>query len=372
MKQKLFMATMAAIILGTAINGCEVNPLSPPDQAKPSTEASSSSSGSVSSSGGGMAGAGGMGVGGGGAGGGCVCTDDNNVCTNDVAGSCPNGDPAACHTIAFAAECPAGRCNDKGECVDCLACDDAACVDRCNGLSCAAPGDCKSGNCEQSTCCNAACPGPCQACDKPGLAGTCTRAPNGLQVPGCTGNMLCGSDGTCMMQTKAALGALCTTSMQCQSGLCRREYCQSMVGEPCSEDLECDTNLCDPVTKTCKSCTGADAGTCPAGMGCIMASGRCQVGLGQPAQTTEECAMGTVQQFLCALPAGEACNGHHECVSRNCSNGTCTPQCSMAAQCIEGGPCSPNGVCGMVAGNYCMVAEQCKSGNCSGFPRRCQ
>lgn len=319
---------------------------------------------------GGVAGSGGMG---GGTGGGCVCTSDQDDCTTDVVGMCPNGDPAACHTTApLGTACPAGRCNDMGACVDCLACADAACLDRCNGLMCAAAADCKSGNCEQSTCCNAACAGPCRACNRTGTEGACTRLPLGLQVPGCTGAMICANDGTCIAQTKAALGALCNVSADCQSGLCRREYCQSPVGEPCIEDLECGTSLCDPTTKTCKSCTGAGAGVCPAGSMCDAGTGFCKVPLGQPAATTAECLAGTVIQFLCSLPSGAACKAHNECVGRNCVGGICTPQCSNAGQCADGGPCSPNGVCGMVAGTYCAINEQCKSGNCSGFPRRCQ
>ena len=104
----------------------------------------------------------------------------------------------------------------------------------------------------------------------------------------------------------------------------------------------------------------------------MMPEGRCQVFLGQPAGTAAECAQGTLVQFLCSLGMGEACTGHHECVSRNCSNGVCTPQCSNPGQCLEGGPCSGNGVCGMLAGNYCMITEHCKSGVCTGFPRKCQ
>lgn len=372
MKRNFLQAMVAAGVLGVVINGCEVNPFSPPDKAKPGESSSSSSGSGMSSSSsgdGGMAGAGGGNAGAGGSGGSCVCMDDGNVCTSDVAGNCPNGDPLACHTIKFAETCPAGRCDDKGQCVDCLACTDAACVDRCNGVDCTAATECKSGFCEQANCCDAACAGPCRACDKAGLEGTCQRMPLGLQLPECDGTMICGSDGNCMTRTKAALGALCNDSSQCQSGLCRREYCQSAAGEPCVEDLECDTNLCDPTTKTCKACTATT--DCPAGSDCN--AGTCKVFLGQPAGTDAECAMGTVIQFLCTLgPAtgGAACNAHHECVSRNCQNNLCTPLCTNAAQCPDGGPCT-NGICAMAAGNYCIVDAQCKSGMCRGFPRKC-
>jgi len=402
MKHNLFLLGISAVILGAAASGCEVNPFSPPDKAKPATESSSSSSGggmasssssssgggsnsssSVSSSGGGMAGSGGaagsggMGGsggtagsgGGGGAGGGCVCTDDNNACTTDVMGNCPNGDPMACHAVNFAAMCPMGVCNDKAECVDCLACADAACIDRCNGLACGMPTQCKSGNCEQATCCNAACAGPCKACNRQGVEGTCTRMPNGLQVPGCNTNMLCDNAGACVAQTKAALGALCTNNSDCQSNVCRREYCQSPVGQPCVDHLECDSNLCDPLTKMCKGCT-ADA-MCPAGAKCDTVAQRCQVFLGQPASVSSECATGSLVQFLCALPVGAACNAHYECIGRNCANGTCSAQCANAAECLNGGPCNA-GVCGMDAGNYCIINAQCKSGVCGGFPRKCQ
>ena len=348
MRQTIFLTTISVVGFLVVLDGCDVNPFSPPDRAKPSESSSSSSSasgtggmagnGSSSSSSGmggsgGISGAGGAGGGTAGAGGGCVCTDDQNVCTDDIAGACPDGNPAACHSIKFAAVCPAGRCDDKGACVDCLACTDAACVDRCNGLTCAVTPDCKSGHCEQMKCCNAACAGPCTACDRTGQEGTCVRSPLGLQVPGCTGAMICGSDGSCMAKTKAPLGALCGTSTDCQSGLCRREYCQSPIGEPCVENLECGTSLCDPASHTCKSCTGG--GTCPGGLGCDMATGFCQVPLGQPAKADAECLAGTVLQFLCSLPSGAACQAHDECIGRNCVGGVCkgssplTPQGAM-------------------------------------------
>jgi hypothetical protein len=390
MKNNVFFIGMSVIVLGAIANGCEVNPFSPPDKAKPPTETSSSSNASSgggsgggassssgepsssSSSSSGMGGTGGMGSGGsagsGGAGGGCVCTDDNNACTTDVSGNCPNGDPMACHAVNFAASCPTGVCNDKAECVDCLACAEAACVDRCNGIGCGMPTECKSGKCEQATCCNATCTGPCRACDRPGVQGSCTRMANGLQVPGCNMNMVCDNAGACVAQTKAALGALCTTNNDCQSNVCRREYCQSAVGQPCVENLECDSNLCDPTTKTCKGCT--DNAMCPAGATCDTVAQRCQVFLGQPASNTAECSKGTLVQFLCALPVGAACNNHYECIGRNCMGGVCTQQCATAAECMNGGPCNA-GVCGMDAGNYCMINAQCKSGMCGGFPRKC-
>lgn len=376
MKRKAFLIVTTAMAVGIA-NGCDVNPFSPPEEPIPASESSNSSSGSgmsSSSSSSGNGGTGGMSTGGAaGAGGGCVCSDDGNDCTVDVTGNCPNGNPAACHSPAApGTACAAGACNDMAQCVDCATCTDATCVNRCNGLACTAAAECKSGFCEQSTCCDAACAGPCKTCNRQGIEGTCTDMPLGLQVPGCNGTMLCGDNGACIPLTKAALGTPCNTSNQCASGLCRTAYCRSLVGESCLEDLECGTNLCDPSTKTCKSCTGANAGTCPVGSSCDNGTGFCKVFLGQPADTNADCVTGTAIQFLCSLPSGAACMEHHDCVGRDCQNNVCTPQCSMAAQCANGGPCSANGVCGMLAGEYCVINEHCKSGNCSGFPRRCQ
>ncbi|HRI72378.1 MAG TPA: hypothetical protein PK156_49425 [Polyangium sp.] len=366
MKRNAYLMVTTALVVGL-VNGCDINPFAPPDEPLPGNDSSSSG---MSSSGNGGNGSGGMGSGGGA---GCKCADDGNECTVDVPGDCPNGDPTACHLPAAAGTaCAMGVCNGAGQCGDCTTCTEATCLGRCNGIACTAANQCTSGLCEQSTCCEAACSGPCQTCSKDGVAGTCTRMPVGLQVTGCDGAMICDANGACVAKTMAALGTLCNTSSQCMSGVCRREYCQSPVGEPCVEDLECTTNLCDPTTKTCKSCTGAGAGTCTAGSSCDMATGNCKVFLGQPAGSDAECVSGTVIQFLCSLPSGAACTAHHDCVGRNCVNGVCTAQCSMASQCADGGPCSANGVCGMVPGEYCVVNEHCKSGNCSGFPRRCQ
>ncbi len=386
---------MAAALFGVVVgaHGCSLNPfadISFEEAQRELAGPSSSSSGAGGNGGmGGVAGTGGTaGTGGSGGMGGtggmvepCMCADDSNECTTDVTGACPDADPAKCHTVMLGAGCTipnggAGHCNPDGTCLDCMACSDALCVERCNGYACTVPTNCKSGNCENGTCCNVTCAGSCRTCNWPELPGTCTRYPNGLQVPGCNNPApnaeMCDNNGGCASSDRAPLGALCSPNSGCQSGLCRGETCRSPVGEPCVDHLECGTNLCDPTTKTCKSCTGAGAGTCTAGSSCDMATGNCKVFLGQPAGSDAECASGTVIQFLCSLPVGAACTAHHDCIFRNCVNGVCMNGCSTASQCADGGPCSANGVCGMVAGKYCIVNEHCKSGKCTGFPRRCQ
>jgi hypothetical protein len=70
------------------------------------------------------------------------------------------------------------------------------------GEACGCHDECGSGTCVDGVCCNNACTGTCQACNVPGLMGTCSPVPDGLapvlpnqcaSQPAAT----CGPDGLC-------------------------------------------------------------------------------------------------------------------------------------------------------------------------------
>lgn len=354
--------------------GCAFNPLSPPDfDERPGAgknDAMSSSAGGAGGQGG-LAGQGGVG------GMSCVCPDDNNECTIATEANCPNGDVNACsQSIAFGAKCSNGGCNEQGECVSCLMCDSPECFARCEKMACNDDGQCAKEFCEQNTCCNEECAGPCKACNRPGTEGICTPLPKSLQVEGCkAAGQACDGLGQCGALAKAPLGALCNFGTDCASGACKSDTCRSQNGQPCVEDLECFSNRCDPVTKTCKSCNEPGI-LCPLGTECVTQNGACQVLLGQPSSTNAECGAGEVFNFLCSLPPGAPCESHSDCESRNCSEmKKCTPLCSPQGMppvlCIADTACF-NGACKLLLESYCVVNSQCESNNCSGFPRRCQ
>jgi hypothetical protein len=301
----------------------------------------------------------------------CICADDGNECTKDlIDAGCPNGDSLQCHQPLADQECDGGWCSNKGECTDCRTCTDAGtCTSRCDGVKCAKDGECKNGHCVDGICCNAECVGPCYSCNGPGVPGTCTQNPLGLQ---CGDNQVCDVNGDCV-GADAALGALCTYSSDCTSGVCRSEYCRSDEGEPCTEHIECTSNLCDPTTKTCMFCkSGALGPACPTGATCLLPSGFCQVFSGQPATLDDECVPpATVGQLMCKLDPTEPCSRHADCHSNHCLGGKCAPPCTENNQCPTNA-CHSDQVCTLLAGEYCMEKKYCDSGICSGFPRKCQ
>jgi hypothetical protein len=365
----LMVALGSTAMLGIGY-GCAFNPFAPPDfderpGAGKDDPISSSSTGGAGGHGGssGEGGSGGMP---------CMCEDDNNECTTEMPGVCPGGDAEACHTVRFGAQCMSGRCNEMGECVSCLMCDSPECMARCEKMACTEDGQCAKGYCEQNTCCNEECVGPCRACNH-SKVGECTRLPLGLQVPGCNGMKLCDAGGECVDLLNGPLGNGCTDSSTCVSGSCLAGTCRSSVGEPCVEHIECVTNLCDPDTKRCRGCEGVNPGTCPNGSKCLTGLNWCQVFPGQPADKDEHCAKGIRSRYVCALPPGSACTTHAECQSRNCIDDICSASCTNNAQCAAITTCDLAwSMCKLPEGELCHENSLCQSNNCSGFPRRCQ
>lgn len=307
-----------------------------------------------------------------------MCAPDTNECTTDVTGECPDGGAEACHTVTPGAACQvpnagAGYCNPDGVCRDCMQCSEASCENRCNGQICATTNDCKSGYCQESTCCNNECVGPCRVCNWPDIPGTCTRYPNGMQPVGCVGGMICDTQGECVGRVKAALGMTCSGNNVCHSGVCRAQMCRSVIGEPCVDHAECTSNFCDPNTKTCKLCTDSMVGPCPSGTKCL-ATGWCEALPGQPADSGAECVPGAdAYNYLCGFPVGASCTAHEQCIYRHCSpvTGKCLDHCN-AVSCANGFACDPTGSCRLKSGSYCVNEWQCQSQKCTGFPRRCQ
>jgi hypothetical protein len=361
-------------IFGFSANGCEINPWFPQDI----TYLNGGGTGGL----GGSGGTGGLG-GTGGAGGEvlpCVCSDDSNDCTDDFIGqACPSGDEMACHHVVTTRQCSAsdgsaGYCDANGSCQACKMCENGECSKPCNG-QCQGNDDCMTGYCADGYCCDNACDGPCNACNR--VNGTCSPLPFAL-VGECPMGQVCGNGtNACVVQGKAPLGALCTYANDCQTGLCRGQVCVSPNGQPCVENLECASYLCDSATHTCVSC--AEGHACPEGASCL-SGGRCPAFPGQPATDSADCVMpsSVSDDLTCTLPVGAPCTTEtaFECLFRRCTNGKCAPGCFSDGDCPAGLTCHPNGGCRLPQGSYCVIDDQCQGpvdkGTCAGFPRKCQ
>jgi hypothetical protein len=131
--------------------------------------------------------------------------DDNNACTTD---GCNGGTPTHDNAPPGTA-CPGGACNGMGHC------------QLNNGSACGADGDCQTGHCVDSVCCDTPCNGTCVACNLPGSVGACANTPTFSTEVGCNGNQACNGQGQCEL----GHGAQCFIAGQCVSHVCQNGAC---------------------------------------------------------------------------------------------------------------------------------------------------
>ena len=398
----------------------------------------------------------------------CCDTDCSGTCVECSTGTCSNvaedaQDPMTCdmtgdacdgagnclladgETCADGAECASGECHDttccdadcSGTCVECStgtcinvaedaqdpmtcdmagdACDGAGNCLLADGETCAAGGECASGECHDTTCCDVDCSGTCLECS----TGTCANVPSDTQDP-MTCDMAgdaCDGAGNCLL----ADGETCAAGGECASGECHDATCCDV---DCSGTcVECSTGTCtnvaedvqDPMTcdmagDACDgagNCLLADGETCAAGGECV--SGECHDATccdTDCSGTCVECSTGTctnvaedVQDPMTCEMAGDACNGMGECkladgeacmMGDECASAVCADDvcCDMACNgtCVEcstgscidvaedvqdpmtcdmaGEACDGAGGCLLADGETCAVDDDCAGGNC--------
>lgn len=289
------------------------------------------------------------------AGGGCIagtyCDMGTNAC-KPVAGigaACANQGQCAMNTYCVDGVCCNSTCTDT-----CRRCDlagnvgicspiangqdpDTECsgADACDGAgncahpintACNANPDCLSGNCEDSLCCDAACPGPCQRCDIAGKAGTCSNVDANTPVTGCNGGKVCDGSGGC----KSVNGQGCATNGDCLTGFCQDGYCcNSACSGACARcDLPGTIGTCTnvPALQQVSGCNSSQA--CD-GMN------NCKKVTGQACSAASECASG-----FCPSEAGG---------QKYCCDTACTGNCeSCAGGKTTGGV---NGTCDYIKAN---------------------
>ena len=208
-----------------------------------------------------------------------------------VGGLCEGGTPAkpnktACQTSA---QCASANCV-QGVC-------EAAPPGLPGGAACQASNKCASGSCVQGVCENAPPGAPAGwACVTTGqcATGACVQGVCEVAPPGLAGGAVCQSSGACASGrcTQGLCengppglpgGDVCLTSDQCGSGICVQSICGRARGTACQRAIDCASNVC--VAGLCEGVGGGGTG----------------------------------------LPDGSPCSVNAECITRNCSAGTCQP-----------------------------------------------
>ncbi|MGZ3448248.1 MAG: Kelch repeat-containing protein [Polyangiales bacterium] len=192
-----------------------------------------------------------------------------------------------------------------------------------NGEKC--PGDlpCRSGFCVDGVCCDTACDGQCQACDRSGAVGTCgpvVGAPHGTRMA-CT-------------PASACTGGSFQPAAACDgSGACKAPAAMACGNYACAADSGCKS--------TCATEADCATGFACVGTSCVPRSAKCDDGLNSTDTSTGKVT--NCAPYKCASDGtcGHACGISDDCAPGNVcdpSTKTCTP--SAAAPTDSGGGCT--------------------------------
>ncbi len=254
-----------------------------------------------------------------------------------------------------------------------------------SGTACASASDCASGFCADGVCCNAACGGACEACDLPGIAGTCSPRPAGSDPEnGCSG-FTCDGFGSCR--------GSCLSDVDCSP----RDGCETnlmVCTLRCNVDQDCDEPgefFCDSPAGFCRpkkplgdACTlGGECrdGFCADGVCC---SDRCD-------GVCENCSLPTSPGTCAPIPAESdagicspyTCDGSRRCRStcdtdQDCmggffcesATGLCRPKRLLGETCLSANECMHPTSPDPALDGFCVDGVCCDE-DCSGECRRC-
>ena len=281
--------------------------------------------------------------------------------TECASGFCKDG---VCCSAACIGECLAcnlagqgGTCAtvknavDPDSCTDTRSCDGAGACKLNIGQTCVSAGECLSGICKDSVCCNAGCAGTCQACNLTGKVGFCATVQDAEDPDTCAGASICSSAGACKLRD----GQTCTAPEQCLSNICKDGVCcKSSCNGACQAcNLAISMGTCGAVTN------GEDPDTC-GGIKACDGVGTCKLKDGQTCLSGEFCLSGFCKDTVCC---DRACDGKCE----NCATGACKsvvneedfPECNGAWVCDDDGSCKLN------LGQSCSTNGHCASRHCA-------
>jgi len=293
------------------------------------------------------------------------CTGTSAACSADgflgpstvcraPAGTC-DAVPESC--TGTGAACPA----DVSGCGSTQYCGGSACLDKkATGVACVSGIECTTGFCADGVCCNAACTGSCQACNRAGSVGTCSPHPTGTDPEVACGAYDCNGSGACLTSCS---GGACSGDCK-DSGYCGGTSCAAKKsnGASCASSCECGSGNCVDGVCCNTACTGVCVacnlpgllGTCSnraAGTDPENGCGGYQCdGNGACATTCSGCpATACKSTNYCAGSAcvakktqGTGCGAGCECASGFCNDGVCCNQecsgpcrsCNAAGTCV--------------------------------------
>ena len=271
-----------------------------------------------------------------------------------------------------------------------------------NGSACTTGGECASGWCVGSVCCDLACAGACETClasEGATVDGACTPLAEGASgSPACSSPYQCnGTDGDC--PATCASDSSCVSTHYCNppSSACEPKKAD---GGACTESRECQSDVCedgvccDRVCGTCEACTSAKKGSGAEGTcGPVAADAdpddECAADPGFPSScgADGQCdGAGACRSFAppstaCGATScsgdsvvGLACDGSGSCLATSgtscapypCSGGSCAASCAGDAGCAAGAFCTVLGTCTAQLGNgsECQRSGECQSGFC--------
>jgi hypothetical protein len=284
----------------------------------------------------------------------CCDTTCDQTCEACSAAKKGSGTDGVCGDIAAATD-------PDSECTGSSTCDGLGGCSNPNGSACITSGECDSGFCVDTVCCNTACTGVCEGCNLAAHVGTCTLVPSGLDdADTCTPTSTrdCNGAGLCL-DTE---GQPCTTAGECASGFCVDGFC-------------CNTAC----SGTCEACSAAKKGS--------GSDGTCGA-ISPGSDPDNECTGASCNGAgACRLPNGQICGTGTECESTLCIDGVCcNTACSSTCQACNlagspgtctnvpantdpgnecaGGDCNGAGACEQANGAACSQPTQCISGFC--------
>jgi hypothetical protein len=245
------------------------------------------------------------------------------------------------------------------------------------GNTCAANGDCCSGNCvtegRTRKICRCSSPADCPAGDQCHTA-TCTGGQCGLQVTAdatcddgdpCTTGDVCQANGTCA-----------GTPKNCDDGnACLASSCDPVSGQcvrtsiSCDDGDDCTIDSCDPYS----GCMHTPV-ACPPALNECFTAGTCQNGAcSDPVYRGDQapCSVGVCHANVCCMPEPKATTCTERCASQtnNCGQ---TVDCGAVngASCASAGDCCSglcdSGTCGVATGGSCALDNDCVSQHCCG------